>query len=183
MQKCPSERVTRRRTSTRIRVVAIFALGVLLGGCFISNEAKFPLATSAPLFGEGGRFVGYDRVEGGFKRGGTFTIKHGGDGSYQFIADNGDTLPISFHQVADGLYVGQNKDDQIKGYNYAIFRMTGAETLVFHPQCREQDKAKLVGFGVVFDGESECRIDRVTDLAGLFAALKLGEPVSKVMRE
>jgi hypothetical protein len=184
MQSGSSTCVHRRSsTAAYIRVLALAALGVLLGGCFISNEAKFPLATAAPVFGEGGRFLGYDRVDSGFKPGGTFTIKHNSDGGYQFVADNGDTLPISFHRISDGVYVGQNKDDQIKGYQYAIFRVTGAETLVIHPQCSEQDKAKLAEFGVVFNSDSECAIDRVSDPAGLFATLKLGEPASKFTRE
>jgi hypothetical protein len=61
--------------------------------------------------------------------------------------------------------------------------INGNEAHLYVPQCNDQDKAKLAGFGVAPLGRYECGIDRVADPAELFAGLNLREPASKMVRE
>src|SRR5262249_22074315 len=155
-------RTRRLRASTCIRLLACAALGVLLGGCFYSTAPKFPLASGAPAFGEGGRYVMYsERIEGDrYRRSEQVVMTRRSDGGYQFMNDKGEGAAIYFHSIPGGLYVAQSWDESLTRYDYAVVRVTSTEALVFIPQCDQQDKAKLASLGVEVRG-LECPIDRV----------------------
>jgi hypothetical protein len=160
-------------------------LGMLLAGCFQSEQPRFPLAAAAAPFGEGGRYVVYEWVAGDrFDRQEVFVITRRADGGYDFANEKGETLTMSLHALGGDLFVGQaspSKDQP--GYGYVVFRMTDSEALLYAPQCDKQDKAVLKAAGVQMNGEYECVIDRVADPAALFRQLDLGDPASKLIRE
>ncbi len=64
-----------------------------------------------------------------------------------------------------------------------VFRFSGNEALLYAPQCSDQDRVKMELLGVEVNSQFECTIDHVTDPAGLFGKVDLGEPVSKMVRE
>jgi hypothetical protein len=170
--------------SNRLFVFCALAMSVLLSGCFTSQVEKFPVAAALPAFGEGGNFELFEHVDGDrYERQETFMVKHRADGGYNFMNEKGDVQPISFHALSGDYYVGQAKaENDRKGYVFTIFRVLPDEALFYLPQCDEQDKAKLATSGVELAGRFECLIDGVADPTALFATLKLGQPVSKMVR-
>jgi hypothetical protein len=161
------------------------AAGLLLSGCFMSEQPKFPMATAVAAFGDGGRYQVYERLkEDTYGNVEMIEIRHRADGRYDFVNPKGEAQPISLHPLANGNFVGQaTSPEDGRGYGYVVFRTVGAETFIFVPQCSSQDKAKLDSLGVVAAGRYECRIDKVADPAAFFASLALGEPTSKMVRE
>jgi hypothetical protein len=169
----------------RLSVFAALAASFLLSGCFFSETPKFPVASAAAAFGDGGRFQGYDRTDdGGYKKAdeAIITVKRRGDGGYDFVNEKDEVQPISFHPIAGGNFVGQAIEDGKSRYAYVIFRIAGNEAFIYVPDCDRQDKAQLEKLGVTI-GKFECGIDRVADPAAFFASLTLGEPASKLVRE
>jgi hypothetical protein len=160
-------------------------LPLLLSGCFISEEPKFPLAGAAAPFGEGGRYGVFERGDGNhYKRQETFVVKRRADGAYNFTNEKGEALTISFYPLSDGQFISQAKADKDQpGYGYVVFRFAGNEALLFAPQCSDQDKVKMELLGVEVNSQFECVVDHVTDLTGLFGKVDLGEPISKMVRE
>jgi hypothetical protein len=173
-----------RPTSLR-SLPLLTAIGLLLAGCFQSNEPKFPLAGAAAPLEEGGRYAVYERgPDDRYQRQEVVVIKRRGDGAYDFIDEKDETQTVSFHALGGDLFVAQAKDDNDQpGYGYAVLRMAGGEAAVYVPQCDAQDKAALAASGVEVNGQQECILDRVGDAAGLFKRLALGDPVSKLVRE
>jgi hypothetical protein len=174
-----------RSVPKRLIPLLLAGLGVLLAGCFQSEQPRFPLASAAAPFGEGGRYVVYEWVAGDrFDRQEVFVITRRSDGGYDFGNEKGETLTMSLHALGGNLFVGQaspSKDQP--GYGYVVFRVTDSEALLYAPQCDKQDKAILDAAGVQMNGQYECVIDRVADPAALFRRLDLGDPASKLMRE
>jgi hypothetical protein len=170
----------------RVRALLFAAMSALLAGCFESEQPKFPLASAAAPFGEGGRYVVYERVENDqFQRQEVFVITRRPDRAYDFVNEKGEAIMISLHAIGGDLFAGQASNEQEKdkpAYAYVVFRVTGSEALLHIPQCDEQDKAMLATFEVEI-GRFECMIDRVTDPSGLFKRLELGKPASKLVRE
>jgi hypothetical protein len=168
-----------------LSLIFAIALPPFLSACFISTEPKFQLAGAAAPFGAQGRYGLYERGEDkNFSRQEMVLVKRRGDGAYEFINDKGEVVPVSLHDVGNGRFVGQSKSEKDRqGYSYLVFRISGPEVLVYLPDCAEQDKTLLARFGVEIRANDECAIDRVADPAGLFAAVELGEPHSKMMRE
>jgi hypothetical protein len=171
----------RRRGS----VVLAALLAPLLSACFMSEAPKFPLASAAAPFGAEARFGLYERGEDKiFARQETVVVKRRSDGGYDFVNDKGEAVPISLHDIGNGRFAGQSKSEKDRAdYSYLVFRMNGPEVLVYLPDCGEQDKALLARFNVDVRSGDECAIDRVADPAGLLAAVELGEPNSKLMKE
>ncbi len=167
------------------RAAIVCAVSLLLSGCFISDEPKLPLSAATAPFGEGGRYGVFERGDNNqYKRQETFVIKRRADGAYDITNEQGEVLRISFHPLGEGSFISQAKAENAQpGYGYAVFRFSGNEAVLYAPQCSDQDKAKIESFGVELNSQFECAIDRVTDLAGLFATLELGQPVSKLVRE
>ena len=136
-------------------------------------------------FDDGGRYGVFTRLgDGRYKRQETFVVKRLPDRSYEFINEEGKVLPISFHDIGDGLVVGQAKprpDRDARGY--LMLMRDGNDMLLHAPQCKGQDAAVLKAFGVERRKPHECVIDRVSEPAKLFAALKRGQPVSKMVPE
>ncbi len=167
------------------RLLIIALLPPLLAGCFMSAEPRFPLASAAAPFGAEARIGLYERGEDkSFKRQEMILARRRSDGAYDFINEKGEATVISLHDVGGGRFVGQSKTDKDKpGYGYIVFSASGREFLIYLPDCGEQDKALLKRFGVETPNQDECLIDRVSDPAGLFAAVELGEPTSKMVRE
>jgi hypothetical protein len=167
-----------------LSLISVIVLAPFLAGCFQSATPKFPLAGAAAPFGAEARFGLYERGEDqNFTRQERIVVKRRGDGGYDFINEKSEVVPISLHDVGQGRFVGQSKDKDKLEYGYVIFAVNGPEVLVYLPDCGEQDKALLARFSVELRGQDECIIDRVNDAAGLFAAVELGEPASKMMRE
>jgi major membrane immunogen (membrane-anchored lipoprotein) len=171
--------------SHRFSLLVVMAAGCLLSGCFSSETPKFPLASAAAPFGDGGRYQAYERTDGdNFKKDEIITVKRRSDGGYDFINQKGEVQPISLHRVADNNFVGQAVPEKDKSrYAYVIFRFAGNEALIFLPDCEKQDQTRMGQLGVVFIGRYECSIDRVADPTAFFASLTLGEPTSKMVRE
>jgi hypothetical protein len=183
--------VRERRTPLAIQprttgpLLLFAAIGVLLAGCFQSEQPKFSVADAAAPFGDGGRYVVYERVAGDrFERQEVFVIKRRADRAYEFVNEKGETLTISLHALGSDRFVGQASPSKNQpGYGYVVFRFTGNEATLYLPQCDKQDKAVLKAAGVEMNGEYECIVDRVGDPVGLFRRLELGEPTSKLVRE
>ena len=177
-----------KKLKNRVRALLFTAMSVLLAGCFESEQPKFPLASAAAPFGEGGRYVVYERVANDqFQRQEVFVIKRRPDRAYDFVNEKGEVIWISLHAIGGDLFAGQANSEQEKdkdkpAYAYVVFSVTGSEALLHVPQCDEQDNATLATFQVEI-GRFECMIDRVADPSGLFKRLELGKPVSKLMRE
>jgi hypothetical protein len=163
-------------------------VSLLLAGCFESEQPKFPLASAAAPFGEGGRYVVYERVENDqYQRQEVFVIKRRPDRAYDFVNEKSEVIRISLHAIGGDLFAGQANSEQEKdkdkpAYAYVVFRVTGSEALLYIPQCDEQHKATLATFQVEI-GRFECMIDRVADPPALFKRLDLGKPMSKLVRE
>jgi len=160
-------------------------LSVLLGGCFVSEQAKFPLSSAAPAFGDGGRYQSLVREGDNYKQDAILTLHHRADGAYDMIDEKNVSAPISFYSIGSDLYVAQGKTEESRhSFHYIVARIArgGAEALLYAPECKAQDKAKLQSFGVEVRDE-ECVIDRVSDPVGLFATRALGEPTSKLVRQ
>jgi hypothetical protein len=163
----------------------VAAASVLLGGCFLSEEAKFPPASAVAAFGEGGRYDVFEHVEGDtYKRQETFVVKRRPDGAYDFTNEKGESSAMPFFQVAGDRFVVQSPatPGSKGGFAYVVFRIAGNEAFLYIPQCEAQDKDKLAAARVELRG-LECFIDMATDPAALFATVKLGDPVSKMVRQ
>src|SRR5712671_1735535 len=94
-------------------LVLLAAIGVLLAGCFQSEQPKFPLADAAAPFGEGGRYVVYEWVTGDrFDRQEVFVITRRADHGYDFVNEKGETLTMSLHALGDDRFVGQSRPDK-----------------------------------------------------------------------
>jgi hypothetical protein len=165
-------------------VLLVVALGLISNGCIKSQEAKFPLSTTVPALGEGGRYRMYDRVEGGrFMVGDLIEMRKRDNGGYDFIDPQKDVTPVTLHRIGDGLYAVQSKNGKdAPGYEYILVRIEGGEVLTYAPDCAKQDKAKLTALGVEIRND-ECIIDGVKDPVDLFAKLDLGAPTAKLVRE
>jgi hypothetical protein len=178
MSRAPKEFSIMRRS---IPLLAI-ALNVLLAGCFTSEAPKFPISSAVAAFGNGGHYVIYEHVDRDeFRRQGPLTVKRMPDGTYEFIGDNA-VLPISFHEIGNGIIVAQAKpDDNKHAYSYLFLTRNGAASILHLPQCDQQDPAVLSAYGVVHRGKYECSIDKVADPAKLFSVLIPGDPTSKIV--
>jgi hypothetical protein len=170
------------RKSLPLLVVA--ALSVLLSACFTSETPKFPPSSAVAAFGKGGRYVVFEHVgKGKFRKQRTITAKQLLDGSYEFIGEKSSIL-ISFHDIGNDLIVGQAKaDDNKHAYGYLFLIRKGNEISFHVPQCDKQDPAVLTANNVVYRDKWECSIEKVSDLAKLFAALTPGEPLNKLVAE
>jgi hypothetical protein len=159
-------------------------LSVLLSGCFTSEAPKFPISSAVAAFGNGGRYVIYEHVSGGeFRRQGPLTVKRMPDGTYEFMGEKS-VLPISFHQIGNGIIVAQARpNDNKNAYGYLFLTRKGTEAFFHLPQCDQQDPAVLSTYGVVHRDKYECSIDKVADPGKLFAALIPGAPTSKIVPE
>jgi hypothetical protein len=165
-------------------LLVVSALSVLLSACFTSEAPMFPASSAVATFGDGGRYVVFEHVgKGAFKRQGPLTVKKLSDGTYEFVRGK-TVLPISFHEVGNGVIVGQAKpNDNRNAYGYLFVTRKGAETFLHLPQCDKQDPAVLSANGVVYRDKWECSIDKVSDPAKLFSALTYGEAHSKIVPE
>jgi hypothetical protein len=162
----------------------IAALSILLSACFTSEGAKFPASSAIAAFGDGGRYVVYEHVGGGkYRKQRLIAIKKLPDNTYEFVGDK-KTLPISFHDIGNGIIVAQAKpNDNKNAYGYLFLTQKGKEHFLHLPQCDRQDAAVLSAHGVVQRDKFECSIDKVADAAKLFAAINMGDPSSKIVAE
>lgn len=159
------------------------ALCLVLAGCFTSAQPKFPLTSAVAAFGEGGRYVSYERKDDGhYEKDETFTVRHRPDGAYDFIDSKGEPESVSLHRIGPDLYVAQGVAKDKNRTDYVVLRGTGQEMVGYAPECSKQDATKMEALGVEIRRQ-ECVIDRVADPAGLFTALDLGAPTSKLVRE
>ena len=173
-----------RPISRATTLLVVAALSVLLSACFTSEEPKFPVSSAVAVFGDGGRFVVFEHTGGGkFRKQRVITITKMPDGSYEFVGER-TTLPISFHDVGNGIIVAQAKpNDNKHAYGYLFLTQKGTERFLHLPQCDRQDSAVLSANGVVHRDKFECSIDKVADPAKLFTAVTAGDPSSKIVPE
>jgi hypothetical protein len=165
-------------------LLTIAALSVLLSACFVSEGPKFPASSAVPFFGEGGRYAVLEHAgDGKFERQRVVTVKPMPDGTYVFVGDK-TRLPISFHEVGNGVVVAQAKPHEKRNaYGYLIATRNDQEVSLHLPQCEKQDPKLLSEHGVVRRDKYECSIDKVSDPAKLFAAVTPGPPTSKMVPE
>ena len=159
----------------------VMALSILLSGCFSSDEPRFPLESGAAAFGDGGRFVYFEREGDRYRREHPFTMKRVKN-AYEMVNDKGEVQTISFHDVGNGRLVAQVPQGK-QGYGYAILTRKGAESFIYVPDCLKQDPKLLATHNVGPIGQFECGIDKVTNLQDLFGAVDPGEPTSKIAPE
>ena len=109
-------------------LLAVAALSILLSACFSSEQPKFPASSAVAAFGTGGRYVVFEHVGSGkFRKQRMVTVKPMLDGSYEFVGEK-TVLPISFHDIGNGIIVGQAKpDDNKHAYGYLILTRKGNE--------------------------------------------------------
>src|SRR5467141_2309186 len=89
----------------RGRTLLLAAASALLAGCFESEQPKFPLASAAAPFGEGGRYVVYERVANDqFQRQEVFVIKRRPDRAYDFVNEKSEVIAISLHAIGGDLF-------------------------------------------------------------------------------
>jgi len=163
------------------RTALALALALLFAGCFTSAQPKFPLATAVPALGDGGRYVGYERMsDGSFKREEAFDVRRRADGGYDFIDAKGKVTTLSLHRIGPDRFVAQASEGS--GVHYVVLQVRGNEVFVFAADCNKHDAEKLKAQGVDVR-RYECVIDGVADPTALFAAMELGEPGSKMVRE
>ena len=150
------------------------AICLLLAGCFQSEQPRFPPANAAAALDRGGRYVVYERgPDNTYQRQEALQIKHRDDGAYDFVDEKGETVTISFHALGGDLFVGQAKAEKDQpAYGYTIVRIAGNETVLYVPQCDDQDKAVLAAASVEVNGQLECIIDRA-GRTGLQAGARL----------
>jgi hypothetical protein len=170
--------------SHRISLLLAAAASFLLSGCFFSETPKFVPETGVAIFGEGGRYQGYERLDGDqYKKDEAFVVKRRTDSGYDLIDEKGETQRITFHAIAGGYHVGQVRSDKELAYAYVVVRVSGNESYVYIPRCDTQDKALLLRHTVTLNRQFECTIDKVFTPVEFFEALKLDQPTSKLVRE
>ena len=170
-----------RELSLWPRAALALAFLLLLAGCFTSSQPKFPLSTAIPALGDGGRYVGYERLsDGSFKREEAFDVRRRNDGGYDFVDAKGKATTLSLHRIGPDRFVAQATEEG--GVYYVILQVRGDEVLAFAPDCKEQDAPKLKAQGVNVR-QYECVINSVADPAALFAGMEPDEPSSKMVRE
>jgi hypothetical protein len=185
-------RAFRRRSAAWI---AIFALSVGLGGCLTSKQPLFAQDTAVAAFGDGGRYVAYERTGARYKRDEQVQLRRVGSG-YDYVNEKGDVTAVTLHALGPRLFTIQAKSDD-GGYNYARLRMSGAIGFVEIADCDKQDVKKLASLGIVVQ-ESElakaltgrdhakvhdCLLDGVNDIGKVFATLRFGAPTGKLAPE
>jgi hypothetical protein len=174
-------KIMSHRTSLLFTIAASF----LVSGCFFSDTPKFLPETAVAIFGEGGRYQGYERLDGdNYKKDEVMFVKRRADRGYDLIDEKGAVQPITFHAIAGGYHVGQARSEKDQpAYSYVVVRVSGDETYIFIPQCDTQDKSLLLRYAVTLTRQFECSIDRVSNPAEFFESIKLGDPTSKLVRE
>ncbi len=166
-----------------IRAGLIAAMCTLLAGCFVSERPMFPAASGVPVFGDGGKYRTFENRGGHYDPDEMIELRRRSEAAYGFIDEKQRVSKVSFHPLPGGLHVGQLGPERGEtGYGYAIFRVSGNEALVYVIDCEKQDAAVLAAHGVERRGR-ECLLDGVKDPVALFTAVRLGEPVSKMVRE
>jgi hypothetical protein len=169
-----------------LALLTVAALGFLLSGCFTSETPKFPLSSSVAAFGNGGNYGVFEYSDGKYSRQGSRAVKRLPDGSYEF-GDDKSPLPVSFHDIGNGVIVAQAKNeaaaDKRYPYSYSILTRQGPEFFLHVPQCDRLDAALLAAHRVVFIGNYECSVEGAKDLAKLFAAIPAGDPTFKFVPE
>jgi hypothetical protein len=158
---------------------------LLLAGCFTSSQPKFPLSSAVAVFGDGGRYIAYERSsDGSFRRDETIELRKRADGGYDYIDEKGKVTPLSLYRIGPNLYVAQAIREDGQTADYVAVRVNGNEVLTYPLDCTKQDAAKLKSLGVeITDQGRVCNVDKVADPLTLLAGLNRGEPSGKMVRE
>jgi hypothetical protein len=167
-----------KRASTLL-VLAV-GLASLLGGCITSKQPKFSGASAVALFGDGGKYKVFDRIEADkYIENDDAEIRKRADGGYDFLMQGNEPTAVTVHRIEGDLYVVQSKKKNADTYDYLLIREAGGEFFTHAPDCTKQDKSKMAGVEMKKD---ECRIDNVADPVKFFAGLDRGEPTAKLVR-
>jgi len=167
-----------------VPLLVVVALSTLASACITSEAPKFSPSSAVTALGNGGQYSLWEYAGGKYYPQGTLTAKLKPDGSYEFLTDK-EPIPISFHDLGNGLVVGQAKiDDARGGYGYMILTREDSDVFLHLLQCDAQPPDLLAAHRVDVRAEKNtCSIDRVIDPAKLFAALPAGEPTFKMVPE
>jgi hypothetical protein len=173
----------------------ILVLAAALGGCFTSRQPLFAEATAVAAFGDGGRYLAYQRIGHRYRRDEAVQLRRH-DNSYDYVSEKGDVTPVTLHPLAKDLFVIQAKSDD-GSYLYARLRLRGATGFVEAADCDKQDMKTLAALGIAAQ-ESElakaltgraharthdCVLDGVHDAGKAFAAIRFGPPTGKLVKE
>jgi hypothetical protein len=166
-------------------LLVVAALGTLLSACITSETPKFSPSSAVPALGSGGEYGLWEHAGGKYYSQGTLTARLRPDGLYEFLTDE-EPIPISFHDLGNGLVVGQAniaKIDNARGsYGYMILTRKDSAVFLHLLQCDAQHPDLLEAHRVDVRAEQNtCSINRVSDLAKFFAALPAGEPTFKMV--
>lgn len=113
------------RMSRLVAIAAAFALG----GCLVSDEPLFDLATGSAAPIAPGRYEACseppdaDEPECQF-----ISVKKRDDGAYEFLVEETDSIVVRFHAMGGADYAAQFADDDGDGYQY-YWAQTESDTL------------------------------------------------------
>jgi hypothetical protein len=155
-----------------VPLLVVVALSTLASACITSEAPKFSPSSAVTALGNGGQYTLWEYAGGKYYPQGTLTAKLRPDGSYEFLTDK-EPILISFHDIGNGLVVGQAKIDDARGaYGYMILTREDSDVFLHLLQCDAQPPDLLAAHRVDVRAEANtCSIDRVIDPAKLFAAL------------
>lgn len=167
-----------------VPLLVVVALSALTSACITSEAPKFSPSSAVTALGNGGQYTLWEYAGGKYYPQGTLTAKLRPDGSYEFLTDK-EPILISFHDIGNGLVVGQAKIDDARGaYGYMILTREDSDVFLHLLQCDAQPPDLLAAHHVDVRAEANtCSIDRVIDPAKLFAALPASEPTFKMVPE
>jgi hypothetical protein len=161
-----------------VAVAAVMALSATLGGCLTSTQPLFAESTAVAAFGDGGRYVAYEKADGRYKRDENIELRRT-DHGYDYVNEKGSVMPVTFHPLGNGLFVVQAKTES-GGYGYARVRIRGTTGFVQVPECDKQDMKKLAPLGVEAH-QHDCSLDRVHDAGKLFSIVDFGRTTGKLV--
>jgi hypothetical protein len=168
----------------RIAAALALALGTLLSGCFASERPMFSPESAVRVLGDGGKYATFEQDQGKENPSDPLVVRLLAGNAYDFINEQGDGTPVTFHALPSGEHVAQVRLKGDAAYGYVLARVTGPKEVVIVPaECNKQDSAAMAALGVVQRNQFECRIDKVADPVAFFVGLKRSAPVSRMVRE
>jgi hypothetical protein len=163
-----------------LRLVALLALSLALGGCLVSKRPLFSEATAVTPVAAG-RYLAYEATDTGYKPDDPITIRRNGRG-YEMVGVKGNVTPATLHPLAGDRFVVQFLAEDRKTWGYTVVRINGDTIYSFAAICSQQNKAKLEPLGVELTREY-CWLDKVRDPKAVFALVKADQPLNKLERD
>jgi hypothetical protein len=173
----------------------VLALASGLGGCLTSQRPLFAPDSAVAAFGDGGRYVAYQRIGARYKRDESVQLRNVGNG-YDYVNEKGAVTPVTLHPLGGRLFAIQARDEN-GGYDYARLRVRGVEAFVEIADCDKQNAKVLAKLGIVVREsalaialtghdhvkEHDCILDGVSNASNAFGTLHFGAPTGKLVRD